>query len=65
MMVFYLSLCFIMNFNLIFFFFFNIKTIPFVKVFREYILVVVWYLLLLISVRHREYIFEACMRYEY
>ncbi|ABX68753.1 hypothetical protein SPAB_03404 [Salmonella enterica subsp. enterica serovar Paratyphi B str. SPB7] len=26
---------------------------------KEYILVVVWYLLLLISVRHREYIFEA------
>ncbi|ACF92251.1 hypothetical protein FORC88_1130 [Salmonella enterica subsp. enterica serovar Typhimurium] len=33
MMIFYLSLCFIMNFNFFVFFFFNIKTIPFVKVF--------------------------------
>ncbi|ENZ85819.1 hypothetical protein D088_780011 [Salmonella enterica subsp. houtenae serovar 16:z4,z32:-- str. RKS3027] len=35
MMIFYLSLCFIINFNFFFFFFFNIKTIPFVKVFSD------------------------------
>ncbi|ETB97838.1 hypothetical protein CFSAN004345_14975 [Salmonella enterica subsp. enterica serovar Typhimurium var. 5- str. CFSAN004345] len=35
MMIFYLSLCFIMNFNFFFFFFFNMKTILFVKVFSN------------------------------
>ncbi|CEI43937.1 FIG01045174: hypothetical protein [Salmonella enterica subsp. enterica serovar Infantis] len=35
MIFFYLSLCFIMNFNFFFFFSFNIKTILFVKVFSN------------------------------